>query len=303
MVESPIVVGFIGLGAMGKPMSLNLLSAGFPLVVHNRTVGKADEILAAGGRWGDSPLAVAEQSEVVMTMVTDSAAVQDVILGQEGVARGVRRGGVVVDMSTISPRFSQEIAARLAEQGVLFLDAPVSGGVAGAVQGTLSILVGGDESAANRVLPVLQAMGRNITYMGPSGSGQVTKLVNQILVAVNQSGVAEALVFAAKAGADPGRIIEAIQGGGASSFQLENQGPRMVAGNFAPGFMVKHMLKDLHLILEMAEDICMPLPLTTLVSQLYRSLAADGKAESGTQAIVTVLERLGGQEVAHPRQQ
>ncbi|MEE9261178.1 MAG: NAD(P)-dependent oxidoreductase [Dehalococcoidia bacterium] len=303
MVESPIAVGVIGLGTMGKPMSLNLLRAGFPLVVHNRTAGKADEILAAGGRWGDSPLAVAQQSEVVITMVTDSAAVQDVILGQKGVAGGVRRGSVVVDMSTISPRSAQEIAARLAEQGVLFLDAPVSGGFAGAVQGTLSILVGGDESAANRVLPVLQAMGRNITYMGPSGSGQVTKLVNQILVAVNQSGVAEALVFAAKAGADPGKIIEAVKGGGASSFQLENQGPRMVAGNLAPGFMVKHMLKDLHLILEMAEDICMPLPLTTLVSQLYRSLAADGKAESGTQAIVTVLERLGGQEVAHPRQQ
>ena len=296
MAQGKPVVGFIGLGIMGQPMARNLLKAGFGLVVYTRTRRKADGLLAEGARWADSPAAVARQAPMVITMVPDSPDVEQVVLGPQGVIEGVRPGGVVIDMSTVSPRVERAIAKQLATRGVAYMDAPVSGGSWGAIQGTLAIMVGGEEDAFRRVLPIFEAMGKSITYMGPSGAGQVTKLVNQVLVAVTLSGVAEALVFGAKAGADLLKTIEAVKGGAAGSWQLANLGPRIVKGDFAPGFMITLQLKDLRLILEMAQELALPLPLTALVAQIYRAAAVDGKGECGTQAVVTVLERLAGVE-------
>jgi 3-hydroxyisobutyrate dehydrogenase len=296
MAQGKPVVGFIGLGIMGQPMARNLLKAGFGLVVYTRTRRKADGLLAEGARWADSPAAVARQAPMVITMVTDSPDVEQVVLGPQGIIEGVRPGGMVIDMSTVSPRVERAIAQQLATRGVAYMDAPVSGGSWGAIQGTLAIMVGGEEDAFRRVLPIFEAMGKSITYMGPSGAGQVTKLVNQVLVAVTLSGVAEALVFGAKAGADLLKTIEAVKGGAAGSWQLANLGPRIVKGDFAPGFMITLQLKDLRLILEMAQELALPLPLTALVAQLYRAAAVDGKGECGTQAVVTVLERLAGVE-------
>ena len=294
MTQGKPVVGFIGLGIMGQPMARNLLKAGFGLVVHTRTRHKADGLLAGGALWADCPAAVARQAPMVITMVADSPDVEQVVLGPQGVIEGVRPGGVVIDMSTVSPRVERAIAQQLATRGVAYMDAPVSGGSWGAIQGTLAIMVGGEEDAFWRALPIFEAMGKSITYMGPSGAGQVTKLVNQVLVAVTLSGVAEALVFGAKAGADLTKTIEAVKGGAAGSWQLANLGPRILKGDFAPGFMITLQLKDLRLILEMAQELALPLPLTALVAQLYRAAAVDGKGECGTQAVVTVLERLAG---------
>ena len=296
MAQGKPVVGFIGLGIMGQPMARNLLKVGFRLVVYTRTRRKADGLLAEGARWADSPAAVARQAPMVITMVADSPDVEQVVLGPQGIIEGVRPGGMVIDMSTVSPRVERAIAQQLATRGVAYMDAPVSGGSWGAIQGTLAIMVGGEEDAFRRALPIFEAMGKCITYMGPSGAGQVTKLVNQVLVAVTLSGVAEALVFGAKAGADLLKTIEAVKGGAAGSWQLANLGPRIVKGDFAPGFMITLQLKDLRLILEMAQELALPLPLTALVAQLYRAAAVDGKGECGTQAVVTVLERLAGVE-------
>jgi 3-hydroxyisobutyrate dehydrogenase len=296
MAQGKPVVGFIGLGIMGQPMARNLLKAGFGLVVYTRTRRKAEGLLAEGARWADSPAAVARQAPMVITMVADSPDVEQVVLGPQGIIEGVRPGGMVIDMSTVSPRVERAIAQQLATRGVAYMDAPVSGGSWGAIQGTLAIMVGGEEDAFRRVLPIFEAMGKSITYMGPSGAGQVTKLMNQILVAVTLSGVAEALVFGAKAGADLPKTIEAVKGGAAGSWQLANLGPRIVKGDFAPGFMITLQLKDLRLILEMAQELALPLPLTALVAQIYRAAAVDGKGECGTQAVVTVLERLAGVE-------
>ena len=294
MAHGKAVVGFIGLGIMGQPMARNLMKAGFGMVVYTRTRRKADELLAEGARWAESPAAVARQASMVITMVPDSPDVEQIVLGPQGVIEGVGPGSVVIDMSTVSPRVERAIAQKLASHEVAYLDAPVSGGSWGAIQGTLAIMVGGEEDAFRRVLPIFEAMGKSITYMGPSGAGQVTKLVNQILVAVTLSGVAEALVFGAKAGADLMKTIEAVKGGAAGSWQLANLGPRIVNGDFAPGFMITLQVKDLRLILEMAQELALPLPLTAAVAQLYRAAAVDGKGECGTQAVVTVLERLAG---------
>jgi len=296
MGEDKPVVGFIGLGIMGRPMASNVRRAGFPLMVFNRTRSRAEGLLAEGAQWADSPAAVARGAQVVVIMVTDSADVEEVVLGPQGVAEGVRAGSVVIDMSTVSPRVERAIASRLATLGVAYLDAPVSGGSWGAARGTLAIMVGGEEAALRRVYPVLEAMGTSIAYMGPSGAGQVTKLVNQILVAVTLGGVSEALLFAARSGADLSRTIDAVKEGAAGSWQLANLGPRIVAGDFAPGFMIRLQLKDLRLIQEMADELAVPLPMTALVTQVYRAAAADGMADCGTQAIIRVLEKLAGLE-------
>lgn len=299
MAEGKPVVGFIGLGIMGRPMARNLLNAGFPLMVWNRTKSKSDDLVAEGARWAETPASLAREASVVIIMVTDSPDVEQVVLGSGGVIEGIRPDSVVIDMSTISPKVERAIGRRLAGKEVAYLDAPVSGGSWGAIQGTLAIMVGGDQSVFQRVRPVFEAMGKSITYTGGSGAGQVTKLVNQILVAVTLGGVAEALVFASRAGADLLQTIEAVKGGAAGSWQLANLGPRIVAGDLAPGFMINLQLKDLRLILEMAQELALPLPMTALVMQLYRAAVADGKGECGTQAVATVLERLAGVRASH----
>ena len=289
-------IGFIGLGIMGLPMARNLLKAGYPVVAYNRTSSKAGALAEDGATTTASPREVSERASVIITMVTDSPDVEEVVLGQNGVIEGIQRNAVLIDMSTISPSVTRAIAERVEERGGRMLDAPVSGGSWGAIEGTLSIMVGGEKSVFDRCLPVFQAMGKNIVHTGPSGMGQTTKLVNQILVAGTMNAVAEAMVFAASSGADLETTIEAVKGGAAGSWQLQNLGPRLVKGDFAPGFMVRLQQKDLRLILEGAREMRLSLPATALINQLFSALEASGNGEEGTQALVKVHERLAGIE-------
>ncbi|MBI4311999.1 MAG: NAD(P)-dependent oxidoreductase [Chloroflexi bacterium] len=294
MPDAPI--GFIGLGIMGLPMARNLMKAGFPVVCYNRTSSTAQALAAEGAKAAGSPKEVAEACPIVITMVTDSPDVEAVALGPKGIVEGIRRDGVHIDMSTISPSVTRKIAARLKEKGAHMLDAPVSGGSWGAQSGTLSIMVGGDAAVFQRCLPVFKGMGQSIVHVGGNGMGQVTKLVNQILVAGTMNAVAEALVFAAKSGADLEKTIEAVKGGAAGSWQLQNLGPRVIKGDFAPGFMVKLQQKDLRIILDSAGEMHVPLPGTSLVHQLFASLEAAGFGDEGTQALAKAHERLAGVE-------
>lgn len=289
-------IGFIGLGIMGRPMSQNLLKAGFPLTVYNRSRGPADALAAAGARVAASPGEVAGESDVVITMVTDTPDVEQVILGRGGVIEAARKGLVVIDMSTISPRATRVISARLAEAGTRMLDAPVSGGDRGAREGTLTIMVGGPEDAFNDCLPVLQAMGKKIVLMGGSGSGQLTKLANQILVAGNIMAVCECLVFAKKAGLDPKMVIDSLSAGAASSWSLVNLGARAADGDFAPGFKVKLLQKDLKILLSSGDEMGVALPTASVAHQLYNALEASGGGEQGTQALIRVLAQLAGMD-------
>jgi 3-hydroxyisobutyrate dehydrogenase len=235
---------FIGLGIMGKPMAGHVLAGGHSLVVHSRTKSKADELIARGARWADSPAAAATDADVVFACVTDTPDAQDVIVGERGVIHSARAGTIIVDHSTISPRATREMHDALAKKNVALLDAPVSGGDVGAKNATLSIMVGGDEAALAKVEPLLKLMGKTITYCGPSGAGQLTKLVNQILVSVTNLAVCEALTLAKQNGLDLIKTINAVAGGAAGSWQLQNLGPRMAADDFAPGFMVDLQQKE-----------------------------------------------------------
>lgn len=294
--EHPVTerIGFIGLGIMGGPMAGNILKAGFPVMVWNRSREKAMPLLAVGATLGASPQAVAEQSDIIITMVTASEDVRHVVLGDQGVSHGAAPGSVVVDMSTISPRVTREIADVLAAQGIHMLDAPVSGGDVGARNATLSIMVGGDAEVVERVRPVFEAMGKKITHIGPNGAGQTCKLVNQILVVGNNMAMAEALVFATAAGVDVAKVVEAVGGGAAGSWQLNNLGPRILRRDFAPGFTIRNQQKDLRLALDAADDMRLPLLNTATIHNLFRVLEADGLADEGTQALVKALEKLTG---------
>jgi 3-hydroxyisobutyrate dehydrogenase len=290
-------VGFIGLGIMGKPMARNLLKAGFLLTVYSRRPSVVEEIMANGAAGAHSPREVAERSDVVITIVTDTPDVRQVVLGENGVLTGFRPGGIIIDMSTISPTATREIASIAQAQGVDFLDAPVSGGEGGAIAGTLSIMVGGKEETFTAALPLLQAMGKNIIRVGESGAGQLTKLCNQIAVAVTNLAMSEALIFGAKAGIDLEKMHQAISGGAAGSWQLTNLAPRIFQRDFAPGFMVKLQQKDLRLVLHEADRLHLALPATSLVHNLFNALETAGASDEGTQALVKVFERLAGVEV------
>ena len=290
-------IGFIGLGIMGKPMARNLLKAGYPLTVWNRSQPSIDELARDGASPGSSPDDVARQSDVIITMVTDSPDVEKVALGPRGIIEGARPGLVHIDMSTISPAVTRRIAARLAEKGIEMLDAPVSGGDTGAQAGTLSIMVGGKEEVFGRCRPIFEVLGRTIVYCGPSGAGQTVKLCNQIVVALNNLAMCEALLFATKAGVDTRRMLEAVGAGAASSWALLNLAPRILARDFRPGFKVAHQQKDLRLALETAEQQAIPLPGTSLVHQLFAAVEAEGLGAEGTQALVKALEKLAGAEV------
>ena len=290
-------VGFIGLGIMGMPMTRNLIKAGFEVTVYNRTVSKAEQLVSERTRKADSPAEVAEGSPVVITIVSDTPDVESVILGENGVIEGIKPGSVIIDMSTISPQVTQKIATRLKENEVDMLDAPVSGGEQGAIDGTLSIMVGGGAEIFKRCLPVLQAMGKNIIHVGSNGMGQTVKLMNQILVTGNLNAVVEALVFARKSGVDLEKAIDAVKGGAAGSWQLANLAPRIIKRDFQPGFMIDLMQKDLNLVMEAARETQTPLPVTSLVHNMYYSLQSAGEGKSGTQALVKALERITGVEV------
>jgi 3-hydroxyisobutyrate dehydrogenase len=290
--HSPSRLAFIGLGIMGAPMAGHLLAPGHSLVVHSRTKSKANDLLAQGATWADSPAAAARNADVVFLCVTDTPDVQAVTLGPGGVIESARAGQVIVDHSTISPSATRHIADALAKKGAALLDAPVSGGDVGARNATLAIMVGGDADAFARVQPLLQRMGKTITHCGPSGAGQLTKLVNQILVSVTNLAVCEALTFAATNGLDLAKTIQAVAGGAAGSWQLQNLGPRMAAGDFAPGFMIDLQQKDLRLVMQAAGESHTPLPAASLVHQLFASAQAAGRGKDGTQALYTVLQRL-----------
>jgi len=295
-------VGFIGLGIMGRPMAINLLKAGYPLTVWNRTRSKMEELIALGAYGANSPKEVAERSDVVITMVTDSPDVEEVILGPDGVIHGARPGLIVIDMSTISPAVTRRIASELAKKGVKMLDAPVSGGEKGAKEATLSIMVGGPRDAFEECLPIFEALGKKIVYMGPSGSGQTAKLCNQVICALNIQAVCEGLMLGAKAGLDLKKLLEAVSAGAASSWMLVNLGPKMIERDFKPGFKIRHQQKDLRLALELAAELKMPLPGTALVHQLLRIVEAEGLGEEGTQAAIIAMEKISGTKIVGERE-
>jgi 3-hydroxyisobutyrate dehydrogenase len=290
-------IGFIGLGIMGRPMAKHLLAAGHSLTVWNRSRPGIEELVGAGAAEGLSPADVAGRSEVVFTMVGDSPDVDAIAFGPEGIFDGASPGLVHIDTTTMSPSVTRSIAERYAAKGTELLDAPVSGGEGGAINATLSIMAGGKPEVFERCRPLLEVLGKTITYCGPSGAGQTVKLCNQVAVSVTNMAVCEALVLAAKAGVSPGTMLDAISGGAASSWQLLNLGPKMVEGDFRPGFKVWHQQKDLRLALEVARDNALPLPATSLVAQLFASVEADGQREAGTQALVKALEKLGDVKV------
>jgi 3-hydroxyisobutyrate dehydrogenase len=290
-------VGFIGLGIMGRGMAANLLRAGFPLAVWNRTRERTEPLAAAGAAVAASPAELAAASDIVITCVSDTPDVEAVILGPQGVIHGARPGSLVIDMSTISPQATRAIAAALAARGVDMLDAPISGGSEGAAQGTLSIMVGGAAAALQRALPVLQAMGKRITHVGPHGAGQTVKLVNQVLVVGNCLAMCEALLLAQAGGVDLEKTLEAVSGGAAGSWMLSQRGPQILARDWRPGFTIALQQKDLRLVLEAADQQGVPLPGTALIFQLYRTLEARGLGGDGNHALVKALEALAGFEI------
>ena len=289
-----VPVAFIGMGVMGAPMAGHLLAAGHPLTVHTRTKSKAESLLARGAKWAESPAEAARSADFVFICVTDTPDVKAVVLGEHGIIHSARAGMIVVDHSTISPSATREMAAELDKRGARFLDSPVSGGDVGARNATLAIMVGGDRSAFGRAEPILKALGKTITYCGPSGNGQLTKLVNQILVSVTNMAVSEALTFAKKNGLDITKTIEAVAPGAAGSWQLANLGPKMAAGDFRPGFAIDLQQKDLRLILQAAGEAKAAAPATSLVHQLFTAAQAAGRGKDGTQALFTVLQKLAG---------
>jgi 2-hydroxy-3-oxopropionate reductase len=290
-------LGFIGLGIMGAPMCGHLLAAGHPVVAHSRR-GVPQALLDAGAQPLDNAAEVAAAADTVFLMLPDTPDVEAVLFGPQGVASGLKPGSLVVDMSSISPTATKDFAARIQAAGSDYLDAPVSGGEVGAKAASLTIMAGGSEAAFSRALPLLKRLGKNITHVGGSGDGQTTKVANQIIVALNIAAVAEALVFAAKAGADPARVRQALMGGFAASRVLEVHGERMVQRTFKPGFRLRLHQKDLNLALQTAKVLDMPLPGTAQAAQWMQSCAAHGLADADHSALVQALEKLAATELA-----
>ncbi|MCX7670425.1 MAG: 2-hydroxy-3-oxopropionate reductase [Anaerolineae bacterium] len=293
MSDLPIV-GFIGLGIMGKHMARHVLQAGYPLVVHNRSRPAVDELVAAGARDGGSPRGVAQQAEIVLLCLPDTPDVEAVLAGPNGVFEGIRPGAVIADMSSISPVAARALAARAQALGAIMLDAPVSGGEIGAQQGTLTIMVGGPREGFERVLPIFQAMGKNIVHMGDAGAGQVTKACNQVVVALTIEAVSEALLLAAKAGVDPARVREVLLSGFAQSRVLDAHGKRILEHNFRPGFRARLQHKDLKVALATGREYGAPLPVTAMVHEFYTALLASGGGDLDHSALATLLEKMAG---------
>jgi 2-hydroxy-3-oxopropionate reductase len=296
-------IGFIGLGIMGRPMARNLLQAGYPLVVHNRSRGPVEELTALGARPASSAREVAAQTDVVITMLPDSPDVEAVVLGADGVMAGIRPGSIYIDMSTISPTVATRVAEVGAEHGVGVLDAPVSGGDIGAQKGTLTIMVGGDEEIFRRAGPIFQVLGKNIVHCGGPGAGQTVKACNQVLVAVTIAGVAEALVLGTKAGVDPAKIVQVLSGGLARCGILENRGERIVNRDFGPGFRGRLHYKDLRIAQAAGQAFEAVLPVTALVHELFKQMTLMGGGELDHTGLVTVIEALSQVQVRRPEQE
>ncbi|KAF0109350.1 MAG: hypothetical protein FD146_394 [Anaerolineaceae bacterium] len=289
-----LTVGYIGLGLMGKSIARNILKAGFPVIVHNRSRAAVDELVAEGAQAASSPAEVAAQVDVVFTNLPDTPDVEKVVLGENGIRDGARPGLIWVDNSTIKPAAARTLSLRLAERGVLSLDAPVSGGDVGARNATLAIMVGGPAEALEKVMPVFQAMGRTVTHVGAAGAGQVAKAANQIMVAAQMVAMGELLIFSQKAGVDPARVVEAIKGGAAQCWTLDVKPPRLFAGNRSPGFKAYMQAKDLNIILETAREYGIPLPSAAVDAQLYNAMLQNGMGELDNSAVVGIIEELAG---------
>jgi len=280
------MIGFIGTGVMGKSMAGHLLKAGYPVQVYTRSPSKARSLLDSGATWADSPAALARTCGVIFTIVGFPQDVEAVYFGPEGLLDNIKAGTILVDMTTSRPDLAKRIWQEAIARGVQALDAPVSGGDKGARAATLSIMVGGEEEAFARVLPLFELMGKNIVLQGPAGSGQYCKMCNQITIASNMLGVCEALAYAQKSGLDPTRVLQSISSGAAGSWSLENLGPRMLAGDHAPGFYIKHFIKDMLIAQESARALGMDTPGLDTALSLYQRLAKHGEENSGTQALI-----------------
>jgi 2-hydroxy-3-oxopropionate reductase len=290
-------IGFIGLGIMGKPMSKNLLKAGYELVVCDVVKAAVDEIVAAGATAAATPKAVAEQADIIITMLPNSPHVKQVLLGKNGVIEGAKKGSIVIDMSSIAPLVSREVAEKLAEKGIEMIDAPVSGGEPKAIDGTLSVMVGGKQEVFDKCYPIIDKMAGSVVLTGDVGAGNVTKLANQIIVAINIAGMSEALVMASKAGVDPEKVYQAIRGGLAGSTVLDAKAPLVLDRKFAPGFRINLHIKDLNNVLETSHEVGVPLPLTAAVMEMMQALKVDGLGNEDHSSLVKYYEKLAHIEV------
>jgi len=279
------VIGFIGTGVMGKSMAEHLLKAGYPMIVYSRTKEKANELFDLGAVWADTPKAVAEKANVIFTMVGYPTDVEEIYLGENGLISNGKAGSYYIDMTTSSPSLAGNIYEAAKEKGIQAIDAPVSGGDVGAKEATLSIMAGGEEEAFKVVKPLFELIGKNIVYQGKAGAGQHTKMSNQIAIASNMIGVSEAIIYAEKAGLNPENVLKSISTGAAGSWSLSNLAPRMLQGNFEPGFYIKHFIKDMKIALVEAERMDMPVPGLSLAKSLYEQLANMGEENSGTHAL------------------
>jgi 2-hydroxy-3-oxopropionate reductase len=292
-------IGLIGLGIMGKPMARNLVKAGYELVVHNRSRGAVDELVAESEAItaASRPREVAEQVSTIVTMLPDSPDVTEVVFGEDGLFGAMSEGGLLIDMSTIAPATAIEVRNAFAEKGVAVLDAPVSGGDKGAIAGTLSIMVGGEEADFERAKPIFEAVGKTIVHVGAAGAGQTVKACNQVVVAINFAAVSEALVLGARAGVDPEKIIQVLNGGLAASRVMEMRGPTMIEHNFEPGFRVNLHRKDLNIALSTGKSYDVPLPVTALVGQFFDALNAKGRGEMDHSSLLSLFEDMAGYQI------
>ena len=290
-------IGFIGLGIMGGPMAQNLMEAGYELVLYTRTIEKAEELAADGATVAGSPKEVAESSDIIITMLPDSPQVEEVVAGEDGVLEGIKEGALLVDMSTISPVVTRELAAKVEERGASMLDAPASGGDVGAQQGTLSIMVGGGEEDFERAKPLFEVMGQAVTHVGETGAGQTAKAANQIVVALTIEAISEALVLGSKAGVAPEKIIEALSGGLAGSNVMEAKREKFLSHDFDPGFSIELHHKDLGIALAAGREYGVPLPITAVVDQMLEALKAKGRGDRDHSAILTLIEDQAQHEV------
>ena len=287
-------IGYIGLGLMGKSIARNILKAGYPMVVHNRSREAVDELCSEGAKKATTPAEVAEQVDVIFTNLPDSPDVEEVALGMKGIIEGAKPGTIFIDNSTIKPASARLIANKLGEKGVLSLDAPVSGGDIGARDGTLTIMVGGPQKALDKVMPILEVIGKKITLVGDSGAGQIAKAANQIMVAAQMVAMGELLVFAQQAGADPVKVVDAIKAGAAQCWTLDVKPPRLFNGNRQPGFKSYMMAKDLNIIMDSSREYGVPLPATAENSQIFNAMVQMGFGDLDNSAVIEIIETLSG---------
>lgn len=291
MSDGNLVIGFIGTGVIGNSMASNLLKGGYDLLVYNRTKSRADNLVESGAKWKDTVSDLAKQADVVISIVGYPKDVEEIYLGEDGIIDNVKKGSTIIDMTTSKPSLAKKIYETAKAKGIYALDAPVSGGDVGARDGVLSIMVGGDKEVFKKAKPIFELMGKNIVWQGKAGSGQHTKMCNQIAIAANMMGVCEAMVYAKKSGLDPETVLKSIEVGGASSWSLSNLAPRMIKGDFKPGFYVKHFVKDMNIALSEAESMNLETPALKLSKSLYDELLEENKGDCGTQVLYELLNK------------